>query len=184
MSTPARERNSTLARSARVDLRTFQQELAARLASRPAGQTELSRLAFTAGDEHWMARLADTGEVLAVPPITPVPLTRPWYLGIANVRGNLHGIVDFSAYLGGRPAKITPQARVLLLGPRLGELKVGLLLDRVIGLRGLASYEPIDRHGDVPAWYIQGWRDEGGTQWQEIDLGRLAREPAFLHIGR
>lgn len=178
------ETPSIMARPAKLDLRTFQQELADRLSTKGAGAAEASRLVFVAGEQSWMARLGDTGEVLAVPPITRVPLAQPWYLGIANIRGNLHSVVDFAAFRGGRETRMTPQARVILLGPRFGELKAGLLVDRVIGLRSLVGFERVERLGENPSWYRELWRDEGGTEWQEIDLGRLARDAAFLNVGR
>ena len=37
----------------------------------------------------------DAGEVIAVPPIAPVPLTQPWFLGVANIRGNLYSVDRF-----------------------------------------------------------------------------------------
>jgi hypothetical protein len=58
-----------MARAAKLDLRTFQQELAARLASKTAAQVESSRLGLACGDEQWLIRLADAGEVITVPPI-------------------------------------------------------------------------------------------------------------------
>ena len=29
-----------------------------------------------------------------------VPMTRRWYLGISNIRGNLYGCIDFAGFLG------------------------------------------------------------------------------------
>ena len=87
-----------MARPAKIDLRAFQQELATRLSTKTAGQVESSRLGLSFGGENWLVRLADAGEVLAVPPIAAVPLTQPWFLGIANIRGNLHGVVEFAAF--------------------------------------------------------------------------------------
>ena len=91
-----------MSRAARLDLRSFQQELATRLAAKTAAQVESSRLGFSCGDERWLIRLSDAGEVIAVPPIVPVPLTKPWFLGLANIRGNLFSVIDFPQFL---PAK-------------------------------------------------------------------------------
>jgi twitching motility protein PilI len=173
-----------MARTARVDLRVFQQELAERLAARTAARTEASRLAFCTGESCWLSRLEDTGEVLTVPGITPVPLTQSWYVGVANIRGSLYGIVDLSAFLGHSPARTSPQARVVLLGARAADLRAGLLVERVAGLRSPAAFEPAGRSDDAPAWSVAAWTDESGRVWHELDLGRLARDSAFLHIGR
>jgi hypothetical protein len=64
-----------MARAAKLDLRTFQQELATRLASKTAAQVESSRLGLSCGGENWLVRLADAAEVIAVPPCADVPLT-------------------------------------------------------------------------------------------------------------
>jgi twitching motility protein PilI len=157
------------------------------LSSKTAAQVESSRLGLSFGGENWLVRLADAGEVLAVPPIAPVPLTQPWFLGITNIRGNLYGVVDFAAYRGlpaGAAARGTGgQARLVLFGARTGELQVGVVVTRVVGLRNVAEFAPVAARADAPAWYAQRWMDGDGVSWQEIDLTRLAREPDFLQVG-
>ena len=89
-----------MARAAKLDLRAFQQELAARLAAKTTQQVEQSRLGLACAGKQWLIRLADAGEVIAVPTLATVPLTRPWYLGISNIRGNLYSVIDFAGFLG------------------------------------------------------------------------------------
>lgn len=176
-----------MARPAKIDLRAFQQELATRLSTKTAAQVESSRLGLSFGGENWLVRLADAGEVLAVPPIAAVPLTQPWFLGIANIRGNLYGVVDFAAFRGlsGDPSTKGPggQARLVLFGARAGELRAGVVVTRVVGLRNLAELAPAAPRVDAPGWYGERWMDADGIAWQEIDLARLARDPAFLQVG-
>ena len=81
-----------MARAAKLDLRTFQQELASRLATKTAAQVESSRLGLSSGNDRWLIRLADAGEVVTLPAVVPVPLTKPWFLGVANIRGNLFSV--------------------------------------------------------------------------------------------
>ena len=172
-----------MARAAKLDLRTFQQELATRLASKTAAQVESSRLGFACGDAQWLIRLNDAGEVVAVPAIADVPLTKPWFRGLANIRGNLFSVIDFAAYLG---YGITPQAshnRLVLFGQRAGELNAGIVVSRVLGLRNLAELAPAASLSDARSWYAQRWIDADGNAWQEIDLARLAREASFLQVG-
>ena len=57
-----------------------------------------SLLAFESGGERWLVDLADAGEVLPVPPLSDVPLTQPWFLGIANIRGTLFSVTDLAAF--------------------------------------------------------------------------------------
>jgi twitching motility protein PilI len=175
-----------MARAAKLDLRAFQQELASRLAAKTAAQVEQSRLGVDCGGERWLIRLADAGEVIAVPQLATVPRTKPWYIGIANIRGNLYGVIDFAGFLG-RPVDATAptagQPRLVLFGPRIGELRAGIIVQRVLGLRNLAELAQTDVRGAVPLWYGPRWTDHEGEAWQEIDLARLAQDPAFLQVG-
>lgn len=172
-----------MARAAKLDLRAFQQELASRLATKTAAQVASSRLGLACGGERWLIRLADAGEVMTMPEIVPVPLTRPWYLGVANIRGNLFSVVDFARFLGRETLPGTGQARLVLLGPRTGEINAGIVVTRVLGLRNLSELAPAAPPQDVPAWYAQRWMDGDGNAWQEIDLAVLARDTAFLSVG-
>jgi twitching motility protein PilI len=131
-----------MARAAKLDLRAFQQELAARLAAKTTQQVEQSRLGLACAGKQWLIRLADAGEVIAVPTLATVPLTRPWYLGISNIRGNLYSVIDFAGFLGEASEPVSggaAQARLVLFGPRVGELRAGLVVTRVLGLSNLAE---------------------------------------------
>jgi len=175
-----------MARAAKLDLRAFQQELATRLAAKTAAQVEQSRLGVGCAGEQWLIRLADAGEVIAIPQLATVPRTKPWYLGIANIRGNLYGVIDFAGFLG-RPVDVTGpgagQPRLVLFGPRVGELRAGIIVQRVLGLRNLAELVQGDSHAGAPSWYGSRWSDRDGQNWQEIDLARLAQDPGFLQVG-
>jgi twitching motility protein PilI len=175
-----------MARAAKLDLRAFQQELATRLAAKTAAQVEQSRLGLACAGEQWLIRLADAGEVIAVPSTASVPLTKPWYLGIANIRGILYGVIDFAGFLGHSLEPVTPgasQSRLLLFGPRVGELHAGLIVHRVLGLRNLADLAQSDKLPGTPDWYGARWTEANGAVWQEIDLARLAQDPSFLQVG-
>lgn len=172
-----------MARAAKLDLRTFQQELAARLASKTTAQVESSRLGMACMDERWLIRLSDAGEVITMPPIVAVPLTQPWYLGVANIRGNLFSVIDFAGFLARTVAVSGAQSRLVLFGPRAGDLNAGIVVQRVLGLRNIAELAPAAAPTEAPAWYAQRWMDRDGNPWQEIDLAKLAADPAFLQVG-
>jgi len=175
-----------MVRPARIDLQSFQQELANRLASKTAAQVESSRLGLACGGERFLIRLGDAAEVVAVPPVAAVPLTQPWFLGLANIRGNLFSVVDFAAFVG-REATVAHgtgvQSRLILFGPRAGDLKAGIVVQGVLGLRNLAELTATPPEPDAPAWYGQRWVDGDGGTWQEIELARLVVDPAFLRVG-
>ena len=175
---------TTMVRPARIDLQSFQQELANRLASKTAAQVESSRLGLACGGERFLIRLGDAAEVVAVPAIAKVPLTRPWFLGLANVRGNLYSVIDFAAFIGREAATAqSAQTRLILFGPRAGDLKAGIVVQGVLGLRNLAELTATAPEPGAPAWYGQRWLDADGGTWQEIELAPLVVDPVFLRVG-
>src|SRR5258706_6999286 len=102
-----------------ISLRDFQQSLAQRLREAQAEAEPTSRLGVQAGTRNWLLKLDDAGEMLPLPEFFGVPLTKPWYLGLADIRGGLASIVDFSALMGGELTVRTPDCRLLLIAGRL-----------------------------------------------------------------
>lgn len=165
--------------AARTSLRDYQRGLSERLRGAAAGRIA-SRLGLQVADEAWLVDLTEAGEVLPVPAITPVPLTRPWFRGIANIRGNLYSVIDFPAFLGRAPVVLGDRARLLLLGERF-RLAAALLVDGSLGLRNPAQLEGA---GTEPgAWSRGAYRDREGRRWNELDLPQLAQHPDFLSVG-
>ena len=165
--------------SERTSLRDYQRELAERLRSAEVGAAA-SMLGLQVDDEAWLVDLREAGEVIPVPPITPLPLTRPWFKGVTNIRGNLYSVVDFPAFVQRRPVAHGDQARLLLFGERF-RLGAALLVDRSLGLRNPAQLE---RHEGAPVqWARAQYTDAEGRVWRELDLAALAQHPDFLGVG-
>ena len=165
--------------AAKTSLRDYQRELAERLKSAGAGRS-ISKLGLQVGNETWLVNLEEAGEIVPVPAITPVPLTRPWFRGIANIRGNLYSVVDFSAFLGREPVTPDEQSRLLLVGERF-RLGAALLVNRSLGLRNPAQLTRQD--GEPAQWARARYADTDGRQWNELDLPRLVQHPDFLAVG-
>jgi twitching motility protein PilI len=167
--------------AARLSLREYQRELVERL--RQAAHTQsASKLGVLLGGESWLVELADAGEVIPVPPISALPLTQPWFKGLANVRGNLFSVVDFSAFLGLPAVAVTDHARLLLLSERF-RTAAALLVDRSLGLRNATQLEPRHSAQGAPAWLKAQYSDAEGRLWKELDVVQLARDPHFLGVG-
>ena len=163
----------------RLSLRDYQRDLAERLRKAEAGHSA-SMLGLQVDDEAWLVDLREAGEVIPVPPITPLPLTRPWFRGIANIRGNLYSVVDFPAFLGRTPVAASDQARLLLLGERF-RLGAALLVDRSLGLKNPVQ---LDRRNNEPGpWWRAQYADAEGRLWKELDIPQLAQHPDFLGVG-
>jgi twitching motility protein PilI len=170
----------------REALRELQDRLAQRLQAARTESRRASWLAVEAGGAGLLFPLAGAGEIFGVPPLLAMPHTKPWFAGVANLRGGLHGVVDLAAFLGLRAAALgegaREQARLVALNPSLGS-HCALLVDRLAGLRGAdqLTAEPAT-DGVRPAFAGPGWRDADGRVWQEIDLAALAANEQFLGI--
>lgn len=131
----------------RISLREFQESLSQRLTSAHRGEARRALLGVASGNDHWLLDLSDSGEVVPLPSLTSVPLTKPWFAGIANIRGTLYSVVDFSAFRGHEPTRRNANARLLLVGARHG-INSALLVDRTLGLRSIDDLELIAGEGE------------------------------------
>lgn len=160
----------------RLDLRQFQQDLNDRMRSKGREGEQISILGIQLGAEPWLVEMSEIGEVLPVPPLTAVPLTQPWYCGVANVRGSLVSVVDLAAYLGRGATPHGARSRVLLLAPKHA-FNTGLLVGRVLGLRNPRNWRRSETGGGVRL------EDSSGQAWRQLDIPALLAQPEFLHIG-
>ncbi|MDR0769858.1 MAG: chemotaxis protein CheW [Burkholderiales bacterium] len=168
----------------RTNLRAFQNELVSRMMAPTAMEGVVSQLGFSAANERWLCRLQQTEEVMVPPPITAVPLTQPWFLGLTNVRGNLYSVIDFSLFLGKAPVVHNPEARLLLLSRSTGAINTALLIQQVFGLRSVKGFAPTGQAAQDKTWSVQNWMDAEGHTWHEMDLSKLVQDSGFQHIGR
>ena len=166
----------------RTGLREFQLSVAERLRNAGTRTALASKLGFQVGGDNWFVALHQVSEVIPVPRTVPVPLTHSWFRGVANVRGNLYSMIDFSAFQGWEPIPAGMERRVILVSDRLVG-GAGLLVSRMLGLRNPEQFTAAPRPPDAAAWVGGAYTDAGGTRWLELDLPALVRESRFLEVG-
>ena len=166
----------------RTGLREFQISVAERLRNAATRSALASKLGFQVGADNWFVALHQVSEVIPVPATVTVPLTHSWFRGVANVRGNLYSMVDFSAFQGGDPIASGMERRVILVSDRL-LAGAGLVVSRMLGLRNPEQFNAAARPANAPPWLAGAFSDAGGTRWLELDLPALVREQRFLEVG-
>ncbi|HNQ05036.1 MAG TPA: chemotaxis protein CheW [Thiobacillaceae bacterium] len=171
-----------MAETARENLRDFQARLAERLKVAETRGTIHPKLGFLAGGHHWMVNLDQVNEVVTVPLLTQAPWARPWFVGVASVRGVIYGCVDLAAYAGVAEPLPRGESRLLLAHPRFG-MNVALRVERALGLRPEQDLVPEPPPADSPTWMLRHWRDSTGVVWTEISVEDLVRTPHFLEAG-
>lgn len=161
------------ARSTR--LREYQEQLLERMQAAKSGSgAPIQQLGMQVGGTRYLLDLLEAGEIVTPVPLARVPLTQPWYLGLANVRGTLVGVIDLAKYLG-QDGQLPAGAssRLITFAPALG-FNCALLAERVFGLRQAGSMQ---REGSV-------LRDADDILWTPLSLAALVREERFLHVAQ
>ena len=164
-------------------LRELQTRLADRLQAARTQVRGQSWLAVECSGRGFLLPLREAGEIFALAPILSVPYSHPWFLGVANLRGHLHGVVDLAAFLGVKSSDTgRDQSRLVGFNQTL-DLNCVLLVDKLSGLRSDTELtaEP-DQGRARPAFVGMRLRDASGRVWQELLLSSLAGDEAFLKI--
>lgn len=133
------------------------------------GENVSEFLAFGLSGERFGLPLASIREILKVSPVTEVPRSKPWVLGILSVRGRITTILDLRRRLrmpeGGRDK----QNRILLVDG--GDEIMGLLVDEVFQVYRLAEEEvelAAVVAGDMSE-YVLGIGRPGGADGVHLD---------------
>ncbi len=166
----------------RTRMREFQSGLAERLRqarAAPGGQT---MLAVRIAERDYLTDLPEAGEIVSVPEISPVPLTQPWFHGVANLRGSLISVIDIAHYGGQMPMRIDKETRLLTLGEEL-RFNAGILVSRMLGLRNVGHLRKVPGGASRTPWIGHALSDVEGRVWLPLSLARLVREDQFLQVG-
>ena len=163
-------------------LRDFSAQLAARLQAAPGPLAAPARLAVRIGSASFLLDMNSAGEIVTAPPVTPVPWTKPWFLGLANVRGRLVGVVDLMRLSGAAPVAAEDAQQLVVFSEGL-KFNVGLVITRAYGLRNIKDLESLGEIRDAARpWEARAFRDADGSRLVEIDLHGLTTFEEFASI--
>jgi twitching motility protein PilI len=170
--------------SRRTRLREFQAQLVERMHAVNSGaETQASQLGVMIGQTRWLLNLREAGEIVSVGAISEVPLTQKWFLGLANIRGNLISVIDLACFCGMPRTQIDKESRIIAFGSTLS-FNSGLLVSRVMGLRNVADMQlQPDAGAGEEAWAAARYVDRDSQVWTELDLSRMVQDPRFLQVG-
>lgn len=161
--------------SKRLNLREFQQDLIDRMQAKGRTGDQISTLGVQIAEQNWLVDMHDISGILPLPPLAAAPLTKPWFLGVINVRGVLYGVTDMAAYQQRGKASGAVANRVLLVAERHA-FNAALLVERVLGLRNARAWAQSEADGQIR------YHDEQGNFWNRLDVAGLLGRPDFLQI--
>lgn len=130
--------------------------------------TQWIGIVFEVGGQEFVAPMGEVSEILAMPDLTPIPLTKPWLLGVANVRGRLLPLTDLAKFLNIDSHERLKNKKVMVIDQ--DGVFSGILVDQVTGMVQFSGNEYQDiplpeespfapyNHGrfvkDNKAWYV------------------------------
>jgi len=171
----------------RQALRELQTRLAERLQLARTQGVSAMWLALEAGGKKYLFSLAQAGEIFPWVSLQPVSYTQHWFVGVANLRGGLFGVVDLASFVSGAapPSKneiANSESRLVSLNSAF-EVNCVLLIDKLAGLRKQHDFIDFsEKEPAAPAFFGNQYVDLKGASWQEINLQLLAQQVHFLTI--
>lgn len=187
-----------------LNLRQYQEGILAKLdlALHRDAPAHKNFLGMRVGGLHVLIDMTQVSEILPVPSTFPAPNAHDWFLGTANVRGNLYAITDLVSFLGDLGVEVGDgadtnsanqnDARILLLSKNIAPY-TAVMIDRLIGLRSLENFRRIKAGRSDEASLAQDktsvcfaadeFEDEDGNVWQVLDCQALVNLKAFMQAG-
>ena len=167
------------------NLREFQEAILLRLkeATAKGGAVSTSRLGVIVGSKRVLINLHEVSEVLPLPPMQHVPLTLPWFLGVANVRGNLYNITDLAQFIGLPPTPKSINNRIVLINSDV-TTQVAVVIDSLVGLRSVEAMKrkPATKNNKNKDAFLSesSYEDVDKNEWFELNVEALVQDKAFI----
>ena len=167
-----------------ADIESRSKKYAAGLPQQTEVKQTWSGVGFKLGDTQFVAPLHEVTEILPFPPMSRIPGSKEWVIGIANIRGSLLPVLDLQCYLSNKATAITHRSRVLAINHN--EIYSGLLVDEVMGLKHFYEEEHSSRMpkvDDAIKIYLKGTFTQNDVDWSVFSMVTLADKPEFLQAG-
>ena len=167
--------------SKQSQLREYQTNILARLenAKKAGAEAPAGYLGVVIGSKNVLVNLQEISETLPVVDIQRVPIVKPWFLGVANVRGVLYAINDLAHLLENTFTSISSNTRLLLMSDAVTS-NVAFVVEKMIGLRNLNDMKPHQTIEEENACLkAQTYQDDENRVWYMLDCDKLIRSKEF-----
>ena len=165
----------------RTTLRDYQTNILARLenAKKAGAEPPAGYLGVVIGSKNVLINLQEISETLPMMDIQRVPLVKPWFLGVANVRGVLYAINDLGLMLENTFTTISSNARLVMVSEAVTS-NVAFVVNKMIGLRKLDEMQVRKEVVDESVCLkTQSYQDAENHIWHMLDCDKLIRSKEF-----
>ncbi len=162
-------------------LRDYQTAILARLeqAKKAGAASQAGYLGVVIGSKNVLVNLQEISETLPFVSIHRVPVVKPWFLGVANVRGVLYAINDLAQMLEQKFTTISSETRLLLMSESITS-NVAFVVEKMIGLRKLDEMKLGDEVAEASICLkAQTYLDGENRVWHMLDCDKLVRSKEF-----
>jgi twitching motility protein PilI len=162
-------------------LREYQTSILARLedAKKAGAELQAGYLGVVIGSKNVLVNLQEISETLPIFDIHRVPVVKPWFLGVANVRGVLYAINDLAQMLEHTFTILSSEARLLLINDTVTS-NIAFVVDKMIGLRKLDEMKLSEEVAEESVCLkLQTYRDAENRIWHMLDCDKLVRSKEF-----
>lgn len=159
----------------KVKLRDYQKSILDRLDIVRSDATSVveSYLGVQIAGNNVLVNLLDISETLVVTEIQPVPLVKPWFLGMSNVRGILYAINDLGQMLNNQLTEMSSDTRILLINNTISS-NIGVLVDRLVGLRQMDAFKVKEVEKNESIFFQpELYEDSENKGWRILDCEKL-----------
>ncbi|MDO5652227.1 MAG: chemotaxis protein CheW [Moraxella sp.] len=143
-------------------------------------QAQWLGVVFESAGQKMVAPLGEVSEVLAMPELTPIPLTKSWLLGVANVRGRLLPLTDLAKFLGLEGGERLKSRKVMVVDQ--GETFSGILVDQVLGISQFTSTQYVAEAMPITspfARFSHGKFKKDGDEWHVFMPSLLVQDTQY-----
>ena len=140
-------------------------------------------LTFFLASEEYGVEILKVQEIIGRMPITPVPLTSKYILGVINLRGKIHPIMDLKIKFGMDQTQITDETCIIVI--KTASLMMGILVDKVSEVVNMASGDIEDTPSfgaDVNTEYLLGVGKTGGRVRLLLDIEKVITASDIIHM--
>ncbi|PYI50727.1 chemotaxis protein CheW [Paenibacillus flagellatus] len=124
------------------------------------------------GTERLALHIQDIHEIIRVQPLTEVPNSKPYLIGVINLRGKVAPIVSLRKRFGLPEAADTKATRIVVVNYQ--ESMVGLIVDQVYQVTSFEEIQPPpERTGGTDHGFIEGIGKSGDELVSILKLDRI-----------
>ena len=140
-------------------------------------------LTFFLASEEYGVDILKVQEIIGWMPITPVPLTAKYILGVINLRGKIHPIMDLKTKFGMDETEITDETCIIVI--KTASLMMGIMVDKVSEVVNVSSEDVEDTPsfgGDVNPEYLLGVGKIGGRVRLLLDIEKIINAADIINM--